>query len=155
MCQSLEFGYQTATLSEREIELDSKGDVDITLTIPRAALTEPGTYSTTVIAISLNDIKVQSSVSVMLVVTGDPTGQRNPDPRIASLTPKIRTCLMDDTQLFFVGYSRCHGATEIPYGRPQHPTESTQRCLRRYAPFFYCAFSVFLLYFFSSLNSSK
>ena len=61
----------TAILDQTEITLFPDSYEDITLTIPRTALSEAGTYQITVIAESHNDRSVIVSVVTETIITGD------------------------------------------------------------------------------------
>ena len=61
-----------ATLSETSISLDAGASQDITLTIPRTALTAAGTYNVTVTAPSESDTTVTAQITATVIVTSGP-----------------------------------------------------------------------------------
>ena len=61
-----------ATLSETSISLDAGASQDITLTIPRTALTAAGTYNVTVTATSESDTTTTATIVTETVVTSEP-----------------------------------------------------------------------------------
>ena len=58
---------RTATLDQTEVELDPDGYADITLTIPRAALTRLGMYDVNVVASSLNSDAFETASTFLCI----------------------------------------------------------------------------------------
>ena len=63
----------TATLDPTSVVLEAETYDDVTLTIPRAALSDAGTYSVTVTATSENDSTVIAIVTTQTIITDDLT----------------------------------------------------------------------------------
>ncbi len=64
-----------ATLSQTSISLDAGASQDMTLTIPRTALTAAGTYNVTVTATSENDATVTAQITAKTIVTSGPSSE--------------------------------------------------------------------------------
>ena len=74
-----------ATLSETSISLDAGASQDLTLTIPRTALTAAGTYNVTVTATSESNTTVTAQITATAIVTS------GTDETPTSDTPPIQT----------------------------------------------------------------
>ena len=78
---------ETATVSLSSIELFPDSYEDITLTIPRTALAETGTYSVTVKATSANDPTVNATAFTTTIITSGSTGEPGPPQPIEPTEP--------------------------------------------------------------------
>ncbi len=68
----------TAILDPTSVELEPETYEDVTLTIPRAALSEERTYSVTITATSDNDSTVTAIIVTKTVIAGDPSTSTEP-----------------------------------------------------------------------------
>ena len=77
----------TATVNPRVVSLFPNSDEDITLKIPRPALSAAGTYKVIVTATSDNDPKVERTVTTTITVPGDSNTQTDPSEPADPVNP--------------------------------------------------------------------